>query len=48
MPDYRQSVQDYMRVSEALLKIDELTDEETEAVEEMYGRIADRFLKDGG
>jgi hypothetical protein len=47
MPDYRQPIQEYMRACEALLKI-ELSDEETEAVEEMYGRIADRFLKDGG
>jgi hypothetical protein len=31
----------------ALLKINELTDEEAEAVEEMYGQIADKFLDDG-
>lgn len=47
MPDYRQPIQEYIRACEALLKI-ELSNEETEAVEEMYGRIADRFLKDGG
>ena len=46
MPDYRQPIQEYMRACEALLKL-ELTNEETEAVEEMYGRIAERF-KDGG
>lgn len=46
MPDYRQPVQDYMRACEALLKLDELSDEEAEVVEEMYGRIADKFLDD--
>ncbi len=36
-----------MRACEALLKL-ELTNEESEAVEEeMYGRIADKFLADG-
>ena len=47
MPDYRQPIQEYIRACEALLKI-ELSNEETEAVEEMYGRIADKFIKDGG
>ena len=45
MPDYRQPIQEYMRACEALLKL-ELTNEESEAVEEMYGRIA-KFLADG-
>ena len=44
MSDYRQPVQDYMRACEALLKVDKLTDDEAEAVEEMYGQIADKFL----
>jgi hypothetical protein len=47
MPEYRQPIQEYMRACEALLKINELSDEEAEAVEEMYGRIADKFLDDG-
>ena len=47
MSDHRQSVQDYMRACEALLKLGELSDEEAEAVEEMFGRVADKFLKDG-
>ena len=46
MPDYRQPIQEYMRACEALLKL-ELTNEESEAVEEMYGRIADKSLADG-
>ena len=37
MPDYRQPIQEYMRVCEALLKINELSNEEAEAVEEMFG-----------
>ena len=44
MSDHRQSVQEYMRACEALLKIGELSNEEAEAVEEMFGRIADKFL----
>ena len=47
MPDYRQSVQEYLDACEALLEINELTEEEAEVVEEMYGRIADKFLDDG-
>ena len=46
MSDYHQSVQDYIRACEALLKINELSNEEAEAVEEMFGRIADKFLDD--
>ena len=45
MPDFRQPIQEYIRVCETLLKL-ELTNEETEAVEEMYGRIAEKFLDD--
>ena len=44
MPDYRQPVQEYLDACEALLKINELTEEEAEAVEEMFGRIAGKFL----
>ena len=46
MPDYRQPIQEYMHACEALLKIPELTDDEAEVVEEMYGQIADKFLDD--
>ena len=46
MPDYRQPIQEYMRACEGLLKIGELTNEEAEAVEEMFGQIADKFLDD--
>jgi hypothetical protein len=44
MPDYRQSVQEYLDACEALLQLNELTEEEAEVVEEMFGRIADKFL----
>jgi hypothetical protein len=47
MPEYRQPIQEYMRACEALLQIGELSEEEAEVVEEMYGRIADKFLDDG-
>ena len=47
MPDYCQPVQDYMRACEVLLKLSALSQEEAEAVEEMFGRIAEKFLDDG-
>ena len=47
MSIHHQSVQDYMRACEALLKLSELSEKEAEAVEEMFGRIADKFLDDG-
>ena len=47
MPDCRQPIQEYMHACEALLKLAELSDEEAEGVEEMFGRIADRFIDDG-
>jgi hypothetical protein len=43
MPDYRQPVQEYIDACESLLEINELTEEEAEAVEEMFGRIPDKF-----
>jgi len=46
MPDYRPPVQEYMRACEAVLKINELSIEEAEAVEEMFVRIADKFLNE--
>ena len=46
MPDYREPVQEYIRACEALLKIGELSKEEAEVVEEMFGQIADKFLDD--
>ena len=47
MSIHHQSVQDYIRACEALLKLGELSNAEAEAVEKMFGRIADKFLNDG-
>jgi DNA-binding NarL/FixJ family response regulator len=47
MSEYRQPIQDYMHACEALLNIGELSNEEAEAVEVMFGRIADKFLSEG-
>ena len=47
MSIHRQSVQDYIGACEALLQLGELSNEEAEAVEQMFGRIADKFLDDG-
>lgn len=46
-PAYRQPIQNYLLACEALLKMDELSNDEAEAVEEMFGQIADKFLDDG-
>ena len=47
MSIHRQSVQDYMRACEALLKLDELSDAEMEAVQEMRDRISEKLLNSG-
>ena len=46
MSIHHQRVQDYIHACEALLMVGELSNEEAEAVEEMFGRIADKFLDD--
>jgi hypothetical protein len=46
MSDYRQPVQDYILACEALLQMGELSKDEAEAVEKMFGQIADKFLDD--
>ena len=46
MPEYRQPVQEYMRACEALLKINELSNEEAEAVEECLVRLPINFSTD--
>ena len=46
MSDYCQSVQDYLRASEALLQREELSDEETGAIEDMLDRLHDKLLND--
>jgi hypothetical protein len=46
MSDYRQTIEDYLRISEALLQMEELTDAELEAIEEMLERVSDKVLND--
>jgi hypothetical protein len=46
MSDYRQTIEDYLRISEALLQMEELTDAEMEAIEEMLERVSDKVLND--
>ena len=46
MSDYRQTIEEYLRVSEALLQMEELTDAEMEAIEEMLERVSDKVLND--
>ena len=47
MSNYGQYVQDYIRVSEALLKAGELSEEEMQAVQEMVDRVSEKLLNDG-
>ena len=46
-PDYGQSVQDYIRACEALLKTEEFTEAEIEAIEKMVDRLSEKLLHDG-
>ena len=39
----RPSVREYVQASEILLKLDDLTDAEMEAVQEMLGRLSEKF-----
>jgi hypothetical protein len=43
MSTHRASVWEYVQASEALLKIDDLTDAEMEAVQEMLDRVSEKF-----
>lgn len=47
MSIHHQSVQDYIRACEALLKASELSEEEMQSVQEMADRIAEKLLNDG-
>ena len=47
MSNFHPSVQEYIRVCEALLKIGELSDAEAVAVEQMMARLSDELLNDG-
>ena len=47
MSTYRQIIHEYMSVSEDLLKIDDLTDREREAVQTMLARLAENLRVTG-
>jgi len=47
MSDHRQSVREYARASEALLKIEDLSAEEMQAVQEELNRLSEKLLKSG-
>ena len=47
MSAHRQSVREYARASEALLKIEDLSEEETQAVQEMLNRVSEKLLNSG-
>ena len=46
MSDYRQTIEDYLRISEALLQMGELTDADVEAIDKMLERVSDKLLDD--
>ena len=47
MSNHRQSVRDYVHASEALLKIDELSDHEMQVVQEMLDQLSKKLLNSG-
>lgn len=47
MSNYRQHVLDYIRASEALLKANELSEAEMQAVQEVVDRVSEKLLDDG-
>ena len=47
MSELRQSVREYLRATEALLKMDDLSDAELQAIEHMLNRLSEKLLDDG-
>ena len=47
MSEHRQMVREYLRATEALLKIDDLSDAEIQAIAHMLDRLAEKLLDDG-
>jgi len=47
MSEYRQSVREYLRATEALLKIDDLSDAEIQAIAHILNRLSEKLLDDG-
>ena len=47
MSEHRQSVREYLRATEALLKIDDLSDAEIQAITKMLNQLSEKVLDDG-
>ena len=47
MAEHRQSVREYLRATETLLKIDDLTDAEIQALAHMLNTLAEKLLDSG-
>jgi hypothetical protein len=48
MSEHRQSVREYLRATEVLLKTDELTDAEIQAIAEIWHRLSEKLLNHRG
>ena len=47
MSEHSQSVREYLRATEALLKMDDLSEAELEAIAHMLDRLSEKLLDDG-
>lgn len=47
MSEYRQTVREYLRATEALLKIDDLSDVEIQAIGQVLDRVSEKLLDSG-
>ena len=47
MSEHHQTVREYVRATEALLKMDDLSVAERQAVEQMLNRLSEKLLDDG-
>ncbi len=47
MSEYRQSVREYLRATESLSKIDDLSDAEIQAITQMLNHLSEKLLDDG-
>ena len=47
MFEHRQSVREYLRATEALLKIDDLTDAEIQAIAHILNTLSEKLLDSG-
>ena len=47
MSEQRQTVREYLRATEALLKIDDLSEAERQAITHMLDRLSEKLLDEG-